>query len=39
MMPTPRFLLTVEAVDSSINAIGGTSTDFSTFAVVEMLAP
>ncbi len=38
-MPTPRFLLAVEAVGGSIYAIGGAATDGGSLAAVEAFTP
>jgi hypothetical protein len=38
-MPTPRFLLAVEAVGGWLYAIGGSTTDWATLATVEAFKP
>jgi hypothetical protein len=38
-MPTPRFMLAVEAVGDWLYAIGGTTADWKTLAAVEAFKP
>ena len=38
-MPTPRFLLAVEAVGDAVYAIGGATSDYTTLPALEAFTP
>ena len=38
-MPTPRFLLAVQAVDGEVYAVGGATSDYTSLSAMEAFTP